>query len=144
MKDSLDPTAFATAKLAVVLAVGLDDGLPKLAIRVANVMVCKYMYADNGGEAWPAIRRLAGDLGVTSERAVREALYALLERGHLTADRKPGETTRYRIADRYFEGCSKPNGAATQAHHEPGTQAHHEPGFFDTQAQIEPPPPGSS
>jgi hypothetical protein len=148
MSAAVDPTTFSSAKFAVLVAVGRDKELPKLSLRVANVIVGEYMCADNGGEAWPAIKRLAGDLGTASERAVREALYALLERGHLIAERKPGETTRYRIAERYFKAGHKPSAGGTpaqdeptpQAHHEPGltdTQAHHEPG---TQAEIEPPP----
>jgi hypothetical protein len=148
--NALDRTTFATAKLSFVLGVGLDAELPKLALRIANIFVGQYMCADNGGEAWPAIKRLCHDLGVSSERAVRQALYSLLERGHLVAERKAGGTTRYRIADRYFDDFAQvtqahheptpqarlePGLRETQAHHEPGTQAHHEPG---TQAHHEP------
>ncbi len=150
MTAALDPTKFAAAKLNLLLGAGLDAELPKLALRVANVLAGRYMCADNGGEAWPAIKRLCGDLDVSSERAVRQALYSLLMRGHLSAERKAGGTTRYRIADRYFDGGAQPTQArsepesrdtpaqnkpgtqadlepAPQAHHEPGTQAHHEP-----------------
>lgn len=109
----LDRTKFAAAKLNFVLGVGLDAELPKLALRVANIFVGQYMCADNGGEAWPAIKTLCCDLGVSSERAVRQALSSLLERGHLMAivDR---ETTRYRIAERYFDGESQPTRARNE------------------------------
>jgi len=134
--SALDPTKFAAAKLNLLLGVGIDADLPKLALRVANVLAGQYMCADNGGEAWPAINRLCCDLGVSSERAVRQALYTLLERGHLIAERKAGGTTRYRIAERYFDASAR----STQAHHEPdsrNTPAQNEPG---TQADLEPTP----
>jgi hypothetical protein len=145
MSAPLDQTKFAAAKLNLVLGVGLDAELPKLALRVASVLVGQYMCADKGGEAWMAVKTLCGDLGITSESKVRDALYALLDRGHLVADRKAGETTRYRIADRYLDGVTQPqdgagsvdtqpqdgadtqpqNGAPTQPQDGAGTQPRH-------------------
>ncbi len=133
MTAPLDPREFATAKLNLVFGAALDPKLPKLAFRIVGLFVGRHMKADRGGDAWPAVKTLCGELGVSSERAVREALYALLERGHLVAERKAGETTRYRIADRYFDGAPQPARSAPP-------QAQDEPGLGDTQAKYEPPP----
>jgi hypothetical protein len=113
--SALDQTTFAAAKLNFMLSVSLDAELSKIAQRVAGIFIGRYMHADNGGEAWPAIKTLCEDLGVKSESKVRDGLYALQNRGHLMADRRAGATTRYRIADRYFERAAPPQyGAATQ------------------------------
>ncbi|MGD9543547.1 MAG: hypothetical protein AB7F41_10675 [Methylocystis sp.] len=133
--NALDPTKFAAAKLNLLLGVGLDAELPKLALRVANVLVGQYMCADNGGEAWPAIKRLCGDLGIASESKVRDALYALLERSHLVAERKAGGTTRYRIAERYFDGGTQHEENSAQPQNGAGSRATQPEGGADTQPQ---------
>jgi len=144
----LDPTKFATAKLNLVLDVSLDAGLPKLSLRIVGLFVGRYMRAEYGGAAFPRIKIICEELGVSSERAVRAALYRLINHGYLAAERTVGRATHYHIAERYFSGSAQrlvgtetqahhePGSFATQAHHEPGTQAHHEPG---TQAHHEPP-----
>ncbi|PPD09754.1 MAG: hypothetical protein CTY36_02715 [Methylocystis sp.] len=116
----LDPSKFAAAKLNLVLGVGLDAELPKLALRIVSLFVGRHMHAERGGDAWPAVRTLCEELGVSSGSMVRDALYTLLERGHLVADRKAGETTRYRIADRYFESGAQPAQEATPMRDNPG------------------------
>ncbi|MGJ0558011.1 hypothetical protein [Methylocystis sp.] len=73
------------------------------------------MRPEHDGVAWPSTKFICKQLGVSSESKVRSALYALLERGYLAAERKAGETTRYRIADRYFDRSTPPRiGATTQ------------------------------
>jgi hypothetical protein len=116
----LDASKFAAAKLNLVLGVGLDAELPKLALRVVSLFVGRHMHAERGGEAWPAVKTLCEELGVSSGSMVRDALYTLLERGHLVADRKPGETTRYRVADRYFENGAQLAQEATPMRNNPG------------------------
>ncbi len=102
-RGPLDERKFASAKLNLLLAVGLDAELTRLAARLANILVGKYMNADKGGDAWAGIGTYCGALGMSpkSERHVREALALLVERGHLVAVR--AGTTRYSIPDKYFQ-----------------------------------------
>jgi hypothetical protein len=129
MSAPLDPSRFAAAKLNLVLGAGLDPKLPKLAMRIVAVFVGRHMNADRGGEAWPSVKTLCAELCVSSGSMVREALYALLKRGHLVAERQRGETTHYRIADRYFEDAPQPAGQATLGRGEPAYQAGGEPAY---------------
>jgi hypothetical protein len=108
----IDPKTLAAAKLEFILAIALDADLPKLSIRVAALLAGRYMHYEHDGVAWPAVSRLCGDLQIQSESKVRDALYALLERGHLEADRKLGASTRYQIAQCYFESRTQPQGGA--------------------------------
>ncbi|ULO22975.1 hypothetical protein [Methylocystis sp. SB2] len=110
---SIHPTKLATAKLSLVRDTALDGALSKLALRLIGIFVGIHMRPEHGGVAWPSTKFMCEQLGVSSESKVRSALYALLERGYLAAERKAGETTRYRIADRYFDGSNQPPIGAT-------------------------------
>jgi hypothetical protein len=60
------------------------------------------MRAETGGEAWPSIRTLCGDLSIASDSAIRRGLSAMVAAGHLEAEPVNGGTTRYRIAAKYL------------------------------------------
>jgi hypothetical protein len=117
----IDPSEFAAAKLNLVLGAGLDSSLPKLAMRIVAVFVGRYMIADRGGAAWPAVSTLCDDLSISrsSDKEVRDALNHLVARGHLVKDSEAGKargtTNRYRISDRYFaptgSGAMPPTGS---------------------------------
>jgi hypothetical protein len=112
---SIHPTKLATAKLSLVRDTALDGELSKLALRLIGIFVGIHMRPEHDGVAWPSTKFMCEQLGVSSESKVRSALYTLLERGYLAAERKAGETTRYRIAERYFDGNTPPRiGATTQ------------------------------
>ena len=95
----LDEKIFATAKFNFGLAVGSDAELPKL----AYLFVGKYMNADHGGDAFAAISKYCADLGLSSksDRAVRVALEALIDQGHLRS-RTPYRRS-YRQDDPLFD-----------------------------------------
>ena len=103
-RGPLDEGKFASAKLSFGLAVGLDTKLPKLAYQLALILIGKYMNADKGGDAFAAISTYCADLGLSpkSGSAVRMALAALVDHGHLRAARAKGGVTRFSIPDKYF------------------------------------------
>ena len=73
--------------------------MPKL----AYLFVGKYMNADHGGDAFAAISKYCADLGLSSksDRAVRVALEAFIDRGHLRS-RTPYRRS-YRQDDPLFD-----------------------------------------
>ena len=111
----LDEKIFATAKFNFGLAVGSDAELPKL----AYLFVGKYMNADHGGDAFAAISKYCADLRLSSksDRAVRVALEAFIDRGHLHRGHltavHTGRTTRYSIPRKYFQ--AEPRLAASRS-----------------------------
>ncbi|ULO23141.1 helix-turn-helix domain-containing protein [Methylocystis sp. SB2] len=118
-----DAKKLATAKLEFLVAVALDAELPKLSMRAAAILAGRYMHANNDGVAWPRIARLCDDLQIRSESKVRGALYALVDGGYLEADRNRGDTTRYRIAPRFFETGAEPHDRAGSGDTQPRSGA---------------------
>lgn len=73
-----------------------DSSLSASALRVGTLLVLFYSNAKQGGWAWPAVLTIADKLEI-SERTVQRALRELVEGGHLEAQERYRETTRYRI-----------------------------------------------
>ncbi|CAJ0849023.1 hypothetical protein AMST5_00063 [freshwater sediment metagenome] len=92
----------ASAKIEMLLAAALDDGLSKLALRAAGLLAGRYMNSDRDGKAFAAVPSYCRDLGIASDAKVRVALGSLVERGYLQREQRTGETTRYSIHARFF------------------------------------------
>ncbi len=77
--------------------VATDTDLPSTASRIA-IALTAYFNREHDGWAWMSQITLATKLGV-AERTIRDAMSALVARGHLVLDRRGKmETNRYRLA----------------------------------------------
>lgn len=90
--------SFASVKLTALGAIASDASLPKIASRIAILLMTKYMHADTGGWAFPSLSTIARDLALKDESTVRSALKALVRSGHLVAEERDGRTTRYGLS----------------------------------------------
>lgn len=133
-RKPLDQSEFASAKFAFLAGVADDVSLPKIAARLAVKLATKYLHSDTGGVAWPSIKTLCEDLSVSADSAVRKALSSMVARGHLNADHVAGATTRYSIADRYFEAEQSRNKPRTPLQNEAGSNE--TPPIFEADSPV--------
>jgi len=114
-KRTSDPNA-GRNKLNWLARVCIDPNLSHMARTAATILCTRYMHADRGMVAWPAMATLAADLGVQA-RAASRAVRELVDAGYLIREERPGATARFRIAKSDAETdrkCPKFGGEATR------------------------------
>jgi hypothetical protein len=132
-RPGVKAAAFATVKFNFLEGVARDHReMTATTGSVAMILATCYMNEGHDGVAWVSEKQLCDDLGLSpaSTKSVGEALQRLVERGHLVAEPRPGFTTKYRIAPRYF-GRRLPPAEMTR-------------GTVSGPRRKSPPPPGES
>ena len=92
--------SFVQRKLVWLEAVACDRSMPRSAVALAVLMACRYFNGETG-EAWPALRTLARDLGIRSGN-VHVAVERMVEAGYLRkVPGGPRATNNYAIPNRW-------------------------------------------